>query len=315
MSADGGPEAVGEQVSIANGLLGQMRGRVMLVHEHLRATILDQLHQSPPRLAFFASRLGQFFEDSERYLAAFHVYLDAGEPRRADRVVERAAMQAMLTGGGARAIRIFKRQVELAQERGALENQMYALLHLAYAFKQTGAKAEACGALAQAREIAERLNEAPHYLRVREMEALLDISDKLRSERIADLNALRDACMESGDQFNAARTGTLLTAEYISGGNFRNAVKMAREDLQIFDELGDEHGNRAARLNLTSALSGLEGREDEAASIAHELQQELDPEEFPRERAVLCNYLTRRYRESSDTVRAAAYAQEAIENR
>ena len=81
----------------------------------------------------------------------------------------------------------------------------------------------------------------------------------------------------------------------------------------MFIDFGDEHGIRVARLNLASALSGIEGREEEAAAIAQEMQQELVPEEHPRERAVLCNYLTRHYRKSGDTARAAEFALEAIQ--
>ena len=179
----------------------------------------------------------------------------------ADRVLERAANQAELMGGGAPAIPVFRRQAELAQESGAFDEQLLALLALAFAFKQTGARNDAGRALDQARAIAKRLNEPAHFLRVREMEAVLDIDDRPRSERIAELNALRNLCAENGDLFNAARTGTLLTAEYISGHDFQNAERVSRKVLQVFIDFGDEHGIRVARLNLASALSGIEGRE------------------------------------------------------
>ena len=313
VGAEEGPEAVAEQVSTASGLLRQIRGHVMLVHEHLRTTILDQLHQVPARRAFFASRLGRFFENSERHLAAFHVYFEAGEHRHADRVLERAANQAALMGGGAPAIPVFRRQAELAQESGALEKRLYAFLALALAFKQTGARDDAGRALDQARATAESLNEPAHFFRVREMEAVLDIGDRPRSERIAELNALRNSCAENSDLFNAARTGTLLVAEYLSGGDYQSAEKVSREALQVFNDFGDEHGNRVARLQLAAALGEIRGREQEAAGIAQELQREVAPEEYPRERAALCNYLTRHYHESGDTARAAEFALEAIQ--
>ena len=179
----------------------------MLVHEHLSATILDQLHQAPARLAFFASHLGRFFENSGRPLAAFHVYLEANERRHADRILERAGNQAVLMGGGAPAIPVFRRQAELAQESGALEKRLYALLALAFAFKQTGARDDAGRALDQARDTAERLNEPVHFFRVREMKTVLNIADRPRSERIAELNALRNSYAENSDLFNAARMG------------------------------------------------------------------------------------------------------------
>ena len=310
--AEEGPEAVADQVSIASGLLRQIRGQIMLVHEHLRATILDQLHQAPARLAFFTSRLGRFFEDTERHLAAFHVYVEADEHGHADRVLERAANQAALMGGGAPAVPVFRRQAELAQERGDLEERLSALLALSFALKQTGAKDDAGHALDHARATAEKMNEPAHFLKVKEMEAVLDIGGRPRSERIAELNALRNSYVENNDLFNAACTGTLLTAEYIFGGYYQSAEKVSREVLQVFNDFGDEYGKRIARLNLAAALSGIEGREEEAAAIAQELQQELAPEEYPRERAVLCNYLTRHYRQSGETARAAEFAIEAI---
>ena len=308
-----GPEAVAEQISVASGLLRKLRGQIMLVHEHLRATILDQLHQDPARLSFFASRLGRFFEKTERYLAAFHVYFEGEEHRHVDRVIDRASSQAVLMGGGTPAIPVFRRQAELAQESGALAKRLYALLALASAFRQTGDRDDAACALDQARSTADRLNEPAHCLRVKEVEIILDIGHRPRSERIVELNALRKSYSENGDLFSSARMGTILTTEYISEGNYQSAEKLSREVLQVFNEFGDEYGNRVARLNLAVALSGIAGREEEAAGIAQELQQELGPEEYPRERAVLCNYLTRHYRESADTDRAAQFALEAIQ--
>ena len=136
VSAEEGPEAVAEQILAASGLLRRLQGQIMLVHEHLRATILDQLHQDPARLSFFASRLGGFFEKAERYLAAFHVYFEGEEHRHVDRVLDRAASQAVLMGGGTLAIPVLHRQAELAQERDTPEKQLYALLALASAFRQ-----------------------------------------------------------------------------------------------------------------------------------------------------------------------------------
>ena len=285
----------------------------MLVHEHLRATILDQLHQDPARLAFFASRLGGFFEKAERHLAAFHVYFEGEEHRHADRVIDQAVNQAVLMGGGTLAIPVFRRQAELAQESGALEKQLYALLALASAFRQTGNRDDAACTLDQAKATADRLDESVHCLRVREVEIILDIGHMTRSERIVELNDLRKLYTENGDLFSSARMGTILTTEYISEGDYQSAEKLSREALQVFNEFGDEYGNRVARLNLAVALSGIAGREEEAAGIAQELQQELGPEEHPRERAVLCNYLTRYYRESANTDRAAQFVLEAIQ--
>jgi hypothetical protein len=60
------------------------------------------------------------------------------------------------------------------------------------------------------------------------MEAVLDLGNRPRSERIAELEALRSSYSQEADGFNAARTGTLLTAEYISARDFRSAEKVSR---------------------------------------------------------------------------------------
>ena len=284
-----------------------------LVHEHLGATIEDQLHEDSARLSFFGNRLGRFFERRRDFLAAFGVYVGAGEQRQGDRVVDRAAHQAVGIGGGAPAIPVLRRQAELAKERGAADAQLRAALQLAGALRQTGATVAARAALDDARGIAEAQGDPVSSLWVAEVEAALGLDKRTRTERIGHFEVLRERCLERNDGFSAARTGTLLTAEYIAARDYGRAEVVARDVLSRFKELGDEYGARIARLNLASALSGVEGREEEAAQIAQELDREVVPEKYPRERAVLCNYLARRYRGADELERAAGYALEAIQ--
>lgn len=306
-----GPEGVAQHLSVAGGLLRQIGWQITLVHEHLRTTALDLLHQTPARLSFFAARLGQFFEDSGRDLAAFNLYLEAGEHRHADRVVADAAHQAAMMGGGAPALAVFRRSAEISEESGDVDGQLQSLLSLAQALKQTGATDEARQVLSDASSVASASGPAA-VLRVTEVQAILGLDNRPRAERISDLLKVQETYRKQGDEFSTARIGTLLTAEYIARGSYREAEGVARSALKAFEDAGDPYGTRVARLNLAAALSGISGREQEASQIARDLQQQLDPDEFPRERAVLCNYLTRRFRELGDTVKAAEFANEAI---
>jgi tetratricopeptide (TPR) repeat protein len=312
VGAEEGPEEVAGNLAAASGLLKQARGRVQLVHEHLRATVQAQLEQTPTRLAFFATRLGSYFEHLERYMAAFHVYFEAGELRHADRLLDRAANEAAIMGGGASAIAIFRRQAELGYEAGQHDKEVHALLNLAFALNQTGARDDAAHALGKARSIAQKHNLESQLLRVNEMEIILDVRSVQRTERIREFEALREKYSSTGDSFNGARLGTLVAAEYITGGDFEDAARISRDVLEAFTNVGDEYGIRVARVNLATALSGIVGREHEAAALAQDLQKELDPEDYPRERAVLCNLLTRYYRELGNTARASEFALEAI---
>ena len=313
VGGEGGPEAVAEKISVASGLLRKLRGQIMLVHEHLRATIFAQLRQDSPRLSFFSTRLGGFFENTGRHLAAFNVYCEGGEHRHADRVIDQAANQAMLMGGGAPAIPVIRRQEKLAQESGDHENRLHALLSLASAFRQTGKKDDSTRAIEQARITADKLNNPAHLFRIKEVEIALNVENKPRSERIGELQALRKSFTENGDSFHSACTGLLLTTEYISCGDYPSAEEISREVIQVFNQFGDEHGSRFARLNLAAALKEIEGMEEESAEIAQQLHQELRPEVHQRERAALCNYLSRQYRDSGELDRAEQFAHEAIQ--
>jgi tetratricopeptide (TPR) repeat protein len=308
-----GPEDVAELIATASGVLSQTRGHVQLVHEHLRETLVGQLRESPTRLAFFASRLGRYFEHSGHFVAAFHAYSDAGEFRHVDRLLGASAHQAELMGGGDASIAIFRRQAEVARENGSADEEINALLALASALQQTGARAEAVQALAKARAAAEHKKDRGLILRVSELELALNLNDRPRPERVSDLRDLQQSYVEAGDAFNAARIKTVMAVEYVSGHDFVSAERLSREVLETFNSLGDEYGIRIARINLAAALTGMEGRESEAAALAQELQQELDPGEHPRERAVLCNFLTRYYREQGDTARASEFAIEALQ--
>ena len=307
------PGTVADLVSSARGVLEQCGHKVGLVHEHLRQTVRIQLQGDTTRRSFFADRLGRFFETSRDYLAAFHVYLESAEHRHADRVVNRAARQAALMGGGAPAIPALRRQIELADERGATRVQLTATLQLAWALRQVGANDDALATLARARNLSDASDDPATALWVTETEIGLGIDTRLKSERIADLEELRRRCTEKEDYFSSARAGTLLVVEHIAGGDYLRAEVVAREVVRMFSDLGDEYGYRIGRLNLASALSGIEGKQEEAASLAQELRQEIVPDKYPRERAVLCNYLTRFYRSAGEFERAAQFATEAIQ--
>ena len=246
-------------------------------------------------------------------MAAFHAYVESGEKHHVDRLLAKAANQAILTGGGAPAIPIFKRQVELARESGKSDEELNSLLLLAYALKQTGARTEAISALTDAKSVAEREKQPEQLLKVRETEIVLDFGDRPLTERIRDLIALQKSYWDAGDAFNAGRISTQLATEYMFGHEFKNAESVSRDALNVFTRLGDEYGIRIARVNLAAALSAMSGREQEVAAIAHELQKELAPDEYPRERAVLCNLLTHHYRELGNTALAAEFALEAIQ--
>ena len=150
-----GSEAVASYVASASGVLANRGGLLGLIHDHLRDTVVAELRDDSTRLAFFANRLGRHFEKRDDHVAAFHVYMEGGEQRRADRVVPAAAYQAALMGGGAPAIPIFRRQADLANQTASAGIELHASLNLAWALRQTGAQEGARDALDRARALAD----------------------------------------------------------------------------------------------------------------------------------------------------------------
>ena len=307
-----GAEAVAAHLAAATGVVNHRGGVVDLVHEHFRETLSTELHQDATRLSFFASRLGRHFEECQDHVAAFHVYLAAKEQRHADRVLRPASYQASLMGGGAPAVPIFRRQADLAAQRGSPRVELHASLDLTWSLLQIGAKREARAALDRARTVAERHPDDIALLRVREVEVTLGADDRSRGSRIGDLERLRELYVENSDLLGAGRVGTLLTVEYISSGEHRTAARLARELVELFEGLDNEYGRRIARLNLASALSGIPGEEGQAAALTQELEHEIVPERYPRERAVICNYLARQCRRAGRPDQAEEFALEAL---
>ena len=307
-----GAEAVAAHLAAATGVVDQRGGVVGLVHEHLRETLAAELDQDATRLSFFASRLGRHFEKCQDYVAAFHVYLDAKEQRHADRVVRPAAYQAALMGGGAPAVPIFRRQADLAAERASPGAELHASLDLAWSLLQTGAKHEARAALDRARGVAEAHPDDTALLRIGELQLTLDADGRSRDDRVGDLERLRELCVAKSDVFAAGRVGILLTVEYISCGAHDTAARLARELVELFRGLGDEYALRITRLNLASALSGIPGEEAEVAALTQELEREIVPERYPRERAVMCNYFARHCRREGRPDQAEGFAFEAL---
>jgi tetratricopeptide (TPR) repeat protein len=308
-----GPEVVIELINEASVLLRQHRDGVELVHEHPRQSLLEHLRGAPTRLGFFSSRLGTHLEATGDYVRAFHIYLEAGASDDLDRILNSAAFQAARRGGGALAIEIFGRKAAQARDFGRVEEEVRGWLGLAQALQQTGARDDARHALDAARTVAQQSGDDDLLLDVHETALVADIPHIDSSERINGLRALQQARAERGLDFDAARTATLLSAEYIAAGDYPAAEAACRLALGFFERVGDEYGIHIARINLVAALSGIAGRERDVAEMTQLLHEATDPAEYPRERAVICNILTRRHRDRGNTAAAAAFAAEAIQ--
>lgn len=309
----GGPESVAGLAEEATALVRQSSGKVSIIHEHPQQTLLDQLEASPARLGFFAGQLGAYFEDTGDYVGAFRVFNLAGERRRADRILDRASQQVAVRGGGDDAVAIFRRGAEVAREDHRTEDEVRSLLALSHALSITGDGTEARAVLESAEAVATSSGLAQAKREVRETRILIDFAREGHAARVDALSELHQEYSEEGLDFHAARITTLLAAEHINAREFEAARVAAQAALEYFETVGDEYGRRVSLTNLAAALIGIDNQDPEALRMARELDEHADPDENPRERAVVCNLLTGRYRQSGDYELAAQYANEAIQ--
>ena len=308
-----GPERLVGLVNEAAALVADLPGGLSLVHEYCRSTLFDHVRSSPTRYSFLATRLGGYYERSEEYVRAFAVYDDAGEHGRADAIVDRAAFQAGSRGRGARSVAVFNRQVEIAVTLDHGPKEVVARISAAQALRELGDLTGAREQIGLARSRGEEVDDGRIGLIVREAELTLRLVPMSVVDRVSALASLREAYSTAGYDFESARTATALAELYIKAEMLAESEGPSRDALAYFSSVGDRYGQRVARVNLAAALSGLEGREEEGASIAQELTEEIDPDRNPRERAIICNIMTRRFRHSGKPELAKRFAMEAIE--
>ncbi len=313
VATNDGPEHVAGLVHEAAALVADIRGGLSLVHEYCRVTLIDHVRSSPTRYSFLATRLGNYYERNEEYVRAFAVYDDAGERGRADAIVDRAAYQAGLRGRGAVSVAVFNRQVEIAVTLDHGPKEVVARISAAQAMQELGDLTGALGQIGLAKSRAEEMDDRRMGLMVREAELTLRLVPMSVVDRASALASLRQAYSMEGYDFESARTATALAELYVKAEMPAESEGPSRDALAYFSAVGDRYGQRVARANLAAALSGLEGRQNEAASIARELTEEIDPDRHPRERAIICNIMTRRFRQSGKPELAKRFATEAIE--
>ncbi len=307
-----GPEHLVAYVNEAAALVADLRSGLSIVHEYCGSTLVDHLRSSPTRFSFLATRLGGHYERNGEYVRAFAVYDDAGERARADALVDRAAYQAGSRGRGALSAAVFDRQVEIAVTQDDGPKEVVARISAAQALQERGDLNGARDQIGLARSRAEEVDDPRLGLIVREAELTLKLVPMSVADRASALADLRDAYSMNGFAFESARTATALAELYIKAEMLTDSEGPLRDALAYFSDVGDMYGQRVARVNLAAALSGLEGRSEEAASIAKELTEEIDPDRHPRERAIICNIMTRRLRHAGKPEFAKGFAREAI---
>jgi len=283
-----------------------------LMHAETAEVVLDELRESPQRFRFYVNRLIRLFEAAEELRRVYDLASllnDGSEIQYA----AAAAREAARLGDWRLGVKLTNQLLEQALDTESKAEAFHLMLSLVYPLELMGDVERAAALLERAQPFAEALG-ASAQAKLKETE----ISSRARrSLSLKDITALEgiyrnyDDLQQSWDQ---ARVGLELSAIYIAANNYEQARDILRPTLATFEDLGDNYGVELAQCNLASTLSVIPGSEKEAEQLIQVIEERTrDEPDARRQRAVLCNILTRRFRVAGRYKEAETLAKEAIE--
>ena len=282
-----------------------------LMHAETALSISERVRESPQRYRFFLNRLLRLMERTRQYRYAYELARSLNS-RKAGRLASRAIMEAARLGDWRTGVALIDRMLNEALDVESKSDAFYLMLSLVYPLELMGNAARADEILERARQIGEGLGDGAQQ-RLQEIQLSSRARRAMLSNDILGLEAVYHRYGEQGNKWDQARLGLELSAIYIAARRHQPAVEVLRPTLAAFIELGDEYGADLSRRNLASALTAIPGSETEADELIAEISQEgEDQADTRRQRAWLCNVLTRRLRTAGRLSEAENLAKEAL---
>ena len=305
------PEATTNVVAAAaeaGSLLVETSAGWLPAHSHLQETLRAHLLTTPVRHSYYATRLAGRLNRLGEHAVAYLVLDRAGSPDAAIWSAKAAARAAR--DGDLKTLRyVLEKRVAYIEIQADKPILASTLMALAQAADMGGDPLAATTYWQRAEGVA--AESAPDLVDQIRLEQLTRNALKSATpQQIADLEALRDKQLASGDRWMAARVAFDLSVIYLHSGRELEAAANARIALREFVEVGDEYGARLAKRNVAAALIGSDDPEGEA------LLAEISREERPgslRNRAWLCNVMSRSLRRRGDPKGAQSLAEEAVD--
>ncbi|MEK6334809.1 MAG: DUF4062 domain-containing protein [Acidobacteriota bacterium] len=283
-----------------------------LMHSQTGSKVTSELQKAPQSFRFFTNRLIRLFERSRDFRRAYELAskLEDGTEQK---YTTRALRQALWLGDWRFAVTLMEQVLQQALDTESKSEALHLMLSLVYPLELMGDAERVPGILQRAEQLANELGESANL-------ALAEVRVSSAARRglgEKDVEILEEIYAEYGERnefWDQARVGLELSALFIAAKEFEKAHDILMPTLSTFERLGDEYGLEMTQLNLASALSGIPGREDKAEELIKVIEaRSHDQHEFRRQRAWLCNLLTRRLRKAGRYEEAEKLAKEAIE--
>jgi tetratricopeptide (TPR) repeat protein len=283
-----------------------------LLHSETAAGIKQELKRTSQRLRFYTNRLLVLFDGVGDARLAYETAIqleDGGEMKYATGAIRQSAELGDWRMGTA----IAERLLDSALDEERRGEAFYLMLQLVYPMELMGQADRASELLEKARGYVPKMGPQAKA----SFEETQLTSQARRTLARGDIQKLEDLYTrhyEAGNAWDAARLGLELSALYMAAKNYERAVGLLRPTLATFAEEEDYYGFDLAERNLASALSGIPGNTEEVDRLIDNISKRATTSfDSRRQRAWICNILTRRYREASRFADAKMAAMEAIE--
>lgn len=284
-----------------------------VVNDHLRETVMNGLQSHPHRHSYYARRVASVLQKRRDYMEAYFALDSAREYDQARQIAAAAQFDAAVSGDQRGLAQILESSLAHFRDQNNVERTVLDLLTLYQAKQHLGDLPGAINALGEARILAGASGNESLLLKTREAVAVHDMSRYLTPQSLADLVDLKVTYKQRGDEWSSARVALDLGTAFMRLDRLAEAKTESEYALEVFQRTDDEYGISLARRNLISALSGIPGKEQEASELLKELEGKSESSTNLRERAWLCNVLTRKFRRAREYEKAKAYASEAID--
>lgn len=284
-----------------------------VINDHLRETVMNSLQSHPHRHSYYARRVASVLQKRRDYMDAYFALDSAREYDSARQLVAAAQFDAAVRGDQRGLAQILESSLARFRDQNDVERTVLDLLTLYQAKQHLGDLHGAINALGEARILATASGNELLLLKTREAVAVHDMMRYLTPQSLDDLVDLKATYKQRGDEWSSARVSLDLTTAFMRLDRLAEAKSESEYALEIFRRIDDEYGVSLARRNIISALGGIPGKEQEAAQLLGELEAESQSSSNLRERAWLCNLLTRKFRRAKEFDKAKAYASEAAD--
>jgi tetratricopeptide (TPR) repeat protein len=285
---------------------------VTLSNSSLREEIRTLLSASPQKLSYYSTRMSAAFEASGMLREAVKVLLQHGRQPQL-RLARAALNEALKLGDWKLGEEIADNLLRAAESENRVSEIFELSLMLISPLQELGQRSRAETLIKTAEKLAPELGAKA----IDEL-AEVQLASRARASLFrGDVQAIKETqstYRANGDEWNAARLGIELSALLISAKEFEEAEKELRSSLEAFLLIGDGYGVELAKRNLASALSGLDGRDEELDRLLAEVGPESSEEQDTRRlEAWSCNLSTRRLRQAGRYDEAERTARRSVE--